>query len=315
VFKHPDYLEKRVLVIAPHADDAELAAFGLYRHARESWLLTLTVGEVDAGHYRHRGCSAAEAAFLKGRLRAWDSVVVPRWGGVPAKNCLQLGYYCLQLPAMQAAPGQPFGSREADHCDTRTFRAHNQISLPGDSDGLPTWTNLKADFLHMLNLVKPEIIVLPHPELDPHPDHVCAYELVTEALAGADSQPEALLCYANHLHDNDLWPMGEVHSGVALPPQFSGAAIGRPYCLVIAESDQRDKAMALGMMHDLQMPLPLKKRLRRGLQSVLTGRRWPAYGENEFFRKAVRRHELFWVRTPAVSIDGQGGDNYQVDPA
>jgi len=32
------------------------------------------------------------------------------------------------------------------------------------------------------------------------------------------------------------------------------------------------------------------------IQCVLAGRRWPATGEDEFFRKAVRRHELFWVR-------------------
>ena len=57
-----------------------------------------------------------------------------------------------------------------------------------------------------------------------------------------------------------------------------------------------DKAMALAMQHDLQGPLAPKKRLRRWIQRVLAGRRWPPTGENEFFRKAVRRHELFWVR-------------------
>jgi hypothetical protein len=54
--------------------------------------------------------------------------------------------------------------------------------------------------------------------------------------------------------------------------------------------------MALGLQHDLQGALPLKRRLRRWIQQALAGRRWPATGENEFFRKAVRRHELFWVR-------------------
>jgi hypothetical protein len=42
--------------------------------------------------------------------------------------------------------------------------------------------------------------------------------------------------------------------------------------------------------------LPLKKRLRRLIQAALAGRRWPSTGDDEFFRKAVRRHELFWVR-------------------
>ena len=54
--------------------------------------------------------------------------------------------------------------------------------------------------------------------------------------------------------------------------------------------------LALRMQHDLQTPLPAKKRLRRMLQRLLLGRRWPATGEDEFLRKAVRRHEVFWVR-------------------
>ena len=65
---------------------------------------------------------------------------------------------------------------------------------------------------------------------------------------------------------------------------------------VLSAQTQLDKAMALGMQHDLLVPPPLKKRLRRLLQSVLTGRRWPVTGEDEFFRKAVRRHELFFVK-------------------
>ena len=44
------------------------------------------------------------AARLKGRLRAWDSVAVSRWAGVAESRCALLGYFCLQLPSMQAAP-------------------------------------------------------------------------------------------------------------------------------------------------------------------------------------------------------------------
>jgi hypothetical protein len=53
--------------------------------------------------------------------------------------------------------------------------------------------------------------------------------------------------------------------------------------------------MALGMMHDLQPPIPFKRRLRRLIQWLLASRVPSVYGENDFFRKAVRRHELFWV--------------------
>lgn len=287
---------RRVMVIAPHADDAELAAYGLYSQADETWVVTLTAGEIEAEHYQQMGLVKAEAARLKGRLRAWDSIAVPRWAGVPESRCVQLGYFCLQLPVMQATPDQPAVSREADLADIRVFRQFNPFPLPGDHDGAPTWHNLLADLRALLELARPEVLVMPHPQLDPHPDHVCAQAAVLEALQGMAWQPQTLLCYANHLHDNDRWPMGDSGDGVALPPQLNAAQAWAPCSLVLDWATQRDKAMALGMMHDLQPPAPFKRRLRRLLQRWLAGRQPSPYGENEFFRKAVRRHELFWRR-------------------
>lgn len=296
VFRHPDYRQQRVMVIAPHADDAELAAYGLYSQAAETWIVTLTAGEIEAEHYQHMGLAPAEAARMKGRLRAWDSQVVPRWAGVPEAQCVQLGYFCLQLAAMQAAPDQPIASREAELSDTRLFRKLNSVTLPGDADGAPTWNNLLADLRAMLLLAKPQVVVMPQPSLDPHPDHICAQQAVLEALQGLQWQPETLLGYANHLHDNDRWPMGDSGAGVSLPPVLEAGQTWFPYCLPLDLAQQRDKAMALGMMHDLQPRPPLKRRVRRILQRLLAGRRDSVYGENEFFRKAVRKHEVFWRR-------------------
>ncbi|MGV6397647.1 PIG-L deacetylase family protein [Pseudomonas caspiana] len=296
LFRQPDARQQRVMVIAPHADDAELAAFGLYSQAPDAWIVTLTAGEIEAEHYQAMGMDRTEAARIKGRLRAWDSIAVPRWGGVPEAQCVQLGYFCLQLPAMQATPDQPIASREADLLDTRLFRQFNAMSLPGDQDGAPTWNNLLADLRALLLQARPQVLVMPHPAIDPHPDHICAQAAVLEALQGLEWQPEVVLGYANHLHDNDRWPMGNAYDGIGLPPVFDSSLQLTPYSLGLTVDQQRDKAMALGMMHDLQPPMPLKRLIRRWLQRRLAGRRWPTEGENEFFRKAVRRHELFWRR-------------------
>lgn len=293
-WSHPDYRAQRVMVIAPHADDAELAAFGLYSQAEKPWIVTLTAGEIEAEHYQQMGLDPVEASRIKGRLRAWDSIAVPRWAGVPQEHCVQLGYFCLQLPAMRATPDQPVGSREADLSDIRLFRQFNPFSLPADQDGLPTWNNLLADLRQLLLTARPDVIVLPHPIIDPHPDHICAQQAVVEALQGLDWQPSTVLGYANHLHDNDRWPMGDAGTGIALPPLFDATQELHPCSLPLTVAQQRDKAMALGMMHDLQPAPPFKRRVRRWLQRVLAGRARSPYGENEFFRKAVRRHELFW---------------------
>ncbi|WP_085595553.1 MULTISPECIES: PIG-L deacetylase family protein [unclassified Pseudomonas] len=295
ILRHPDYLAKRVLVVAPHADDAELAAFGLYSQAAQSWIVTLTAGEIEAEHYRQMGLDGVEAARLKGSLRAWDSISVPLWAGVPQERCVQLGYFCLQLAAMQAAPEQPVGSREADMLDTRPFRRFNQLGLASDANGIPSWQNLVQDLVELIEHIQPQVIVVPHPHFDPHPDHVCAQQAVLEALGKTSSQPASLLYYANHLHDNDRWPMGQAGSGVALPPQLAAQSPLRPWALTVLPQRQWHKAMSLGMMHDLQPPPPFKRKIRRLIQRCLAGRHWPAFGENEFFRKAVRQHELFWV--------------------
>lgn len=295
-FSNPDYASQRLLIVAPHADDAELAAFGQYSRCSEAWIVTLTQGEIEAEHYQRLGLDKAAAARLKGRLRTWDSIAAPLWGGVPAERCVQLGYYCLQLPAMAAEPEKAFGSRESEESDIRTARGFNALKLPADADGAPTWLNLVADLSALIEQVRPQVILTAHPELDPHADHVHATRAVQEAIARSEWKPETLLLYANHLHDNDRWPMGPADGGIALPPCIEPLPADPLWSPVLDAATRIDKAEALALQHDLQTPLTAKKRLRRLIQRVLAGRRWPVNGDDEFFRKAVRRHELFWVR-------------------
>jgi LmbE family N-acetylglucosaminyl deacetylase len=291
-----DYAGQRVMIVAPHADDAELAAFGLYSRCAEASIVTLTQGEIEAQAYQRLGLSLGQAAELKGRLRSWDSLAVPLWGGVPASRCVQLGYYCLQLRAMANEPAAAFGSRESGQSDIRSVRKHNPLALPADADGQPSWHNLVADLVALLEHYRPQVVVTPHPQLDPHADHVASTEALFAAIAASSWKPRRALFYANHLHDNDRWPMGRAGAGVALPPAIEALPADRLWSPVLSVDTQLDKAMALGMQHDLQGRPALKKRLRRCFQYWLAGRRWPATGEDEFFRKAVRRHELFWVR-------------------
>lgn len=296
VMANPDYAGQRLMVMAPHADDAELAAFGLYSRSEGVSIVTLTQGEIEAEDFQRLGLDQAQAARLKGRLRSWDSRAIPLWGGVAASHCVQLGYYCLQLPLMAEEPGKPFGSRESEQSDVRDVRRQNPMSLPGDVDGAPTWNNLVADLVALLEHFQPQVVVTPHPELDPHSDHVASTLALTQAIAVSAWKPSTLLMYANHLHDNDRWPMGPAGGGVALPPAIEPLPGDRLWSPLLSTDQQLDKAMALAMEHDLQGPLVFKRQLRRSIQWLLAGRRWPVTGSNEFFRKAVRRHELFWVR-------------------
>lgn len=296
VFDQPSPVAENIMILAPHADDAELAAFGLYSSADKVSIVTLTQGEIEAEHYQRLGLSAQQAAQLKGRLRSWDSMAIPLWGGVPQVSCVQLGYYCMQLPVMAQQPDVAFGSKQSGETDIRSAREHNCIKLPADNNGAPTWTNLVADLAACLMHFKPSVVVMPHPEIDPHADHIATTQAFFQALEQSDWRPQRLFLYANHLHDNDRWPMGHANTGVALPPAMVELPADELFSYVLSDAQQLDKAMALLMQHDLQPPQPFKKRLRRMIQQVLTGRRWPKTGDNEFLRKAVRKHEVFWVR-------------------
>lgn len=296
VFDQPGPVNENIMILAPHADDAELAAFGLYSSADKVSIVTLTQGEIEAGYYQRLGLSKEQAAQLKGRLRTWDSMAIPLWGGVAQASCVQLGYYCMQLPEMAKQADMPFASKESAESDIRNARKYNSLQLPGDSTGQPTWHNLVADLAGCLMHFKPDVVVMPHPEIDPHADHIATTQAFFQALEQSDWRPKRLFLYANHLHDNDRWPMGDANTGVALPPAMIELPADELFSYVLSEQQQLDKAMALLMQHDLQPPMPLKRRLRRSIQQLLTGRRWPKTGENEFLRKAVRKHELFWVR-------------------
>jgi hypothetical protein len=112
--------------------------------------VTLTQGEIEARKLpAPRALAPAQAARLKGRLRSWDSLAVPLWGGVPQSRCVQLGYYCLQLPAMLGEPElQIFASRESGEgrCSQRappqsTARCRRDSRRPAERQTTcwPTW--------------------------------------------------------------------------------------------------------------------------------------------------------------------------------
>ena len=155
---------------------------------------------------------------------------------------------------MQSAPTETVASREAQLGDTRYFRRFNPFALGSDVDGLPSWNNLLADLRELIERIEPQIIVLPHPHLDPHPDHLCSQQAVMQALSGTAWQPETLLHYANHLHDNDRWPMGDAGTGVALPPQIGVHESLRPWTPVSVDRQPAAQGYVAG--HDARPSAP-----------------------------------------------------------
>jgi LmbE family N-acetylglucosaminyl deacetylase len=294
LFQHEDFRKKRMLIIAPHADDAEIAAFGLYSQAEDVHIVTLTAGELGERDFQHVYSDQQQAAQLKGSLRAWDSVAIPRWGGVTEDRVVNLGYFCLRLKAMHDAPGSVVPSKAAGIETTEIFRRYNKLELPSDGDYRSTWTNLIGDLSYLIDHIKPEVIVTPHLQLDPHEDHHYGTLAVKEAVAGLELKSVEWLYYANHFVHTDIYPYGPAHSLAGLPVNFDvNVEANSLVALGMNQDMQKHKAMSLAMQHDLQAPLAAKKRLRKWLQEKLVGRVRSPYGQDEYFRKAIKAHELF----------------------
>lgn len=82
---------KKILVLAPHADDAELSAYGLYeKHAANSMICTLTASEGGSFHYGNLystcDCDTQAQYLQKGRMRVWNSLTVPLLASVPSET-------------------------------------------------------------------------------------------------------------------------------------------------------------------------------------------------------------------------------------
>ena len=290
----PELSGKRVLVLAPHPDDAEIAAFGLYS-THESYVVTMTAGGYVDGLY--------DDAALRSDVRTWDSLAVPLWGGVPAGRTVNLGYLTNSLQEFHAAalasakPARPASA-------VGRYRKGAVAALLGGRPAEANWSSVVADLAAVLSAVRPDFVVAPHPALDSAPDHQYTTAALLEALEQLNDTCTTLLLYTNHHVHAEHYPFGPSDSTVTLPPWFGGAPFAGVYSHPLDSQAQVSKLFALEAMHDLRAPPErvttgpagvLAQRLRQATQLVL---RDPV-GDYSYFRRAVRPNEIFFVYGPA----------------
>ena len=166
---NPD-LSKSMLVLAPHPDDAEIAAFGIYANRRAT-VVTVTAGNAGAPTYEAVFDDLPELYLFKGRIRLIDSITVPLQGGIPPDRTFNMGYFDARVAAMYEKRDEVVPEMYRQNSDINVYRTVNVGSLlpkrPRDSK----WSHLVDDTLALLKKVKPEVIVAPHPQLDTHRDH------------------------------------------------------------------------------------------------------------------------------------------------
>lgn len=301
LFDNRDLAQGRVLVLAPHPDDAEIAAFGLYS-SRESVIVTITAGNYVDGLYAglHDDPSVQDA--LRGEVRSWDSLVVPQWGGVPPGRVVNLGYETHSLERFFSA-AQDAGDAGAGEPAPTSYRQGAVEALLGGRAATPDWGSVVADLVAVLSAVQPALIVTPHPAMDAAPDHQFTTIALLEALRVVGDDRATLLLYDNHHRLAEYHPFGPSDTGIGPPPWFGGLPFGGLYSLPLDETAQLRKLFALEAMHDLRAP---PRRLTGGPAGIFAGRLREAFrlvrrdpvGDYSYFRRAVRPNELFFVYRP-----------------
>lgn len=286
----------KILVIAPHPDDAEIAAYGLYSDNRGSHIVTVTAGDAGPNNYDEISLGKAGQYLKKGKLRTWNSITVPLLGGIPSAQAVNLGFFDATLASMCRNKSSPVGGRFTQASDIATFRHQNVSPLSRGLTGRSDWHSLVDNLEYLLKKIRPDVIVAPYPALDKHPDHKFSSIALFEAIKRAGITKGKLYLYTNHFVMNAYYPYGEAGSAVSLPPNF-----GKPlyfdgiYSHALSRDKQVDKLLALEAMNDLR--LDTEWRFAGGAVDLAIAalKRDAAGKEKSYFRRAVRSNELFFV--------------------
>jgi LmbE family N-acetylglucosaminyl deacetylase len=285
-------LSKPMLVLAPHPDDAEIAAFGIYAH-RNASVVTVTAGNAGAPTYEAVFDDIEELYLFKGRIRLIDSITVPWQGGIPPDRTFNMGYFDARLADMHARPHDAVPEMYRANSDIGVYRKENIGAMLPKRARESKWTNLVDDTLTLLKKVKPTIIVAPHPQLDTHRDHQFTTVALAEALARW-KRPVTLLLYTNHA-DRNRYPYGPAGTLISLPPPASDVLLDRVYSHPVSLALQRLKLFALESMHDLRFTPTRQYQLARQDERAMTVEKPGPEPDITYLRRGPRSNELFYV--------------------
>jgi LmbE family N-acetylglucosaminyl deacetylase len=292
IFANRLNLQGRILILATHPDDAEIAAFGLYAGSNAT-IVTLTCGNAGDANYRDQFPDPAEQYQFKGYLRAVDSVTAPWQGGIPPERCFNLGYFDAQLQTMHGKPAEVVPELYGPNRDISVYRRANIGRMLANGPSSNSWEHLVEDLVKIFKKVKPAVIVLPHPFLDNHPDHAFTAVAAVQALEKW-KRSVTFLVYTNH-SDENLYPYGPAGTSAPLPP-WAGRemTVEGFYAHPVSPGLQRRKLFAMETMHDLRLsPAEQSVCLMPGAQPDRED--YPRVPSVDYFRRGPRPEELFFV--------------------
>ncbi len=291
-YKNEDISKSKILVVAPHPDDAEIASYGVYsNNADNTFILTITGGENGRDRYNAFD-DTAKNDFARMKLRIWNSVTVGMLGGVSTKNMLNLGYTDALLKEMYEQPNQNFPIQKEKLSILKKMSSNYDNSL---SQTERNWKTFVSDVQKVISTVQPNIIITPHPYLDKHKDHLYSTVAITEALKNLNYNKGNFLFYCIHNAVNRYYPYGNIGSRITLPPLFENVTcFDKIYSYQLTKDDQANKMLAFEAMNDLRIGihiLSVNKVFRRILD-MLKRRIFDI--RKDYYSQFIRSNELFY---------------------
>lgn len=288
--------ESKILVISPHPDDAEIAAFGLFSKFPDSFVLTITAGENGHMHYDELFSDSLRHSLKKGQIRTVNSIAVPLMAGLNQNNILNLGYFDGTIREMYHKNPVPIFSPILNTDHLGTFRDLNISYLKDSLTGTSNWNSLVQNLQFVLTSYQPDIIVLPHPQMDRHSDHQFSTLAILQALKNLDIRNGELFLYSNHHVKTEFFPFGKTGGTISLPPNFDeDYYFHSVYSHHLTEEDQKEKVLALDAMNDLRLNTEWRfwdKLLELSYQNFKVSLKGQ---ENSYFKRAIRSNEFFFV--------------------
>jgi len=298
LFRNDPIGKETVLIVEPHPDDAEIAAFGLYS-INNTYIVTVTAG--DAG-YIPKSRDKIRESMLKGKLRVWDSITAPFLGGVSPYHVVNLGYFDGMLEEMYRRKPEDIYHKWLNTADVRVFRQYNLSDLVRNKSQMANWKNLVDDLEYILDRIKPGIIITPHIYLDRHKDHKISTIALFEAIRKSNLKKAKIYLYTNHHIYSEYYPFGPAHSAVSLPPWFEHSFQFRSiFSPGLSTDKQHEKMIALEAQHDLREEVAIYDysllwMIRNIKNSFLKYYNFNIiHGDSTYYRRAVRSNELFYV--------------------
>lgn len=305
-YHKPDLSGKKILILAPHPDDAEIAAYGLYaQHAEQTFIMTISPGENGYFHYKelYKPEERTRQHLRKGQLRTLDCITVPLMAGVKPENMIMLGYFNMTLEDMHNEPTREIPSKKFGTTEVGIFRCLNINPLAQQLIDGSNWGALKENIKIILEHVRPDIIITPHPHIDNHEDHQYSTIALLEVLKENQMSQGDLLLYTNHLH---FYPYGRLGGVMPPPPSFAKDIIfDSLYSHPLSLEEQREKILAMDAMRDLRINTDYRS-WKRLLARGLSGMRARALSlEKDYFNLYVRSNELFYVLPIAKALEDE----------